>query len=65
MRCGLDLWVDARHAGESIRSGGDSVVGGCSVIVGYTRTERTVYDIDDPSYGKLDEAGCWTGPRRL
>ena len=27
------------------------------VIVGYTRTERTVYQIDDPSYGKLDEAG--------
>src|SRR5437588_8969205 len=27
------------------------------VIVGYTRTERTVYDIDDPSYGKLDDAG--------
>ena len=27
------------------------------VVVGYTRTERTVYDIDDPSYGKLDEAG--------
>ncbi|MEX0678791.1 MAG: carboxylesterase family protein [Pirellulales bacterium] len=27
------------------------------VIVGYTRTERTVYQIDDPSYGQLDEAG--------
>ena len=27
------------------------------VIVGYTRTERTVYQIDDPSFGKLDEAG--------
>jgi para-nitrobenzyl esterase len=27
------------------------------VIVGYTRTERTVYDIDNASYGKLDEAG--------
>jgi para-nitrobenzyl esterase len=27
------------------------------VIVGYTRTERTVYQIDDPSYGKLDETG--------
>jgi para-nitrobenzyl esterase len=27
------------------------------VIIGYTRTERTVYEIDDPNYGKLDEAG--------
>jgi para-nitrobenzyl esterase len=27
------------------------------VIVGYTRTERTVYEIDSPGYGKLDEAG--------
>ena len=27
------------------------------VIVGYTRTERTVYLIDDPTFGKLDEAG--------
>ena len=27
------------------------------VIVGYTRTERTVYEIDGPSYGQLDEAG--------
>jgi para-nitrobenzyl esterase len=27
------------------------------VMVGYTRTERTVYEIDDPAYGKLDEAG--------
>src|SRR5262245_25165189 len=27
------------------------------VIVGYTRTERTVYEIDSPNYGKLDEAG--------
>lgn len=27
------------------------------VIVGYTRTERTVYEIDSPTYGKLDEAG--------
>jgi len=28
-------------------------------------TERTVYDIDDPSYGKLDEAGFWTGPKKM
>jgi para-nitrobenzyl esterase len=27
------------------------------VIVGYTRTERTVYEIDSPTFGKLDEAG--------
>jgi para-nitrobenzyl esterase len=27
------------------------------VIVGYTRTERTVYEIDTPTYGQLDEAG--------
>jgi para-nitrobenzyl esterase len=27
------------------------------VIVGYTRTERTVYEIDSPNYGKLYEAG--------
>ena len=25
------------------------------VIVGYTRTERTVYEIDSPNYGKLEE----------
>ena len=35
------------------------------VIVGYTRTERTVYDIDTPSYGKLDEAGLLERTQRL
>jgi para-nitrobenzyl esterase len=35
------------------------------VIVGYTRTERTVYQIDEPSYGVLDEAGLLTGARAL
>lgn len=35
------------------------------VIVGYARTERTVYDIDDPSYGKLDEAGLLERTKRL
>src|SRR5207247_7536073 len=35
------------------------------VIVGYTRTERTVYDIDDPSYGKLDEAGLLDRTKKI
>ncbi len=35
------------------------------VIVGYTRTERTVYEIDSPDYGKLDEAGLLENARRL
>jgi para-nitrobenzyl esterase len=35
------------------------------VIVGYTRTERTVYEIDSPNYGKLDEAGLLENTRRL
>lgn len=35
------------------------------VIVGYTRTERTVYQIDEPSYGVLDEAGLLNGVRGL
>ena len=35
------------------------------VIVGYTRTERTVYDIDTPSFGKLDEAGLMERTRRV
>jgi para-nitrobenzyl esterase len=35
------------------------------VIVGYTRTERTVYDIDSPSFGKMDEAGLKEGTRKL
>jgi para-nitrobenzyl esterase len=35
------------------------------VIVGYTRTERTVYDIDTPSFGKLDEAGLLERSRRV
>jgi para-nitrobenzyl esterase len=35
------------------------------VIVGYTRTERTVYEIDSPSYGKLDEAGLLENAERL
>jgi para-nitrobenzyl esterase len=35
------------------------------MIVGYTRTERTVYDIDDPNYGKLDEAGLLERTKRL
>ncbi|MCI0487560.1 MAG: carboxylesterase/lipase family protein [Blastocatellia bacterium] len=34
------------------------------VIVGYTRTERTVYEIDDESYGKLDEAGLLERTKR-
>jgi para-nitrobenzyl esterase len=35
------------------------------VIVGYTRTERTVYDIDTPSFGRLDEAGLLDRTRRV
>jgi para-nitrobenzyl esterase len=35
------------------------------VIVGYTRTERTVYEIDSPNYGKLDEAGLMENAKRL
>jgi para-nitrobenzyl esterase len=35
------------------------------VIVGYTRTERTVYQIDEPSYGVLDDAGLLNGVRTL
>jgi para-nitrobenzyl esterase len=35
------------------------------VIVGYTRTERTVYDIDSPNYGKLDDAGLLENAKRL
>jgi para-nitrobenzyl esterase len=34
------------------------------VIVGYTRTERTVYEIDSPDYGKLDEAGLLANVKR-
>jgi para-nitrobenzyl esterase len=34
------------------------------VIVGYTRTERTVYEIDSPNFGKLDEAGLLANIRR-
>jgi para-nitrobenzyl esterase len=35
------------------------------VIVGYTRTERTVYEIDSPDYGKLDDAGLRAAMKRL
>ena len=35
------------------------------VIVGYTRTERTVYEIDSPGYGKLDDAGLLDAARSL
>jgi para-nitrobenzyl esterase len=35
------------------------------VIVGYTRTERTVYEVDSPNYGKLDEAGLLENAKRL
>ncbi len=35
------------------------------VIVGYTRTERTVYEIDSPAFGKLDEAGLLESARKL
>ncbi len=34
------------------------------VIVGYTRTERTVYEIDSVGYGKLDEAGLLANVKR-
>jgi para-nitrobenzyl esterase len=34
------------------------------VIVGYTRTERTVYEIDLPTFGKLDEAGLMKSAKR-
>ena len=35
------------------------------VIVGYTRTERTVYEIDSPNYGKLDDAGLLENVKRV
>src|SRR6266508_5604518 len=35
------------------------------VIVGYTRTERTVYEIDSSNYGKLDEAELLENAKRL
>ncbi len=35
------------------------------VIVGYTRTERTVYEIDSPNYGKLDDAGLRENVKRV
>ena len=35
------------------------------VMVGYTRTERTVYEIDEPSYGQLDEAGLSERAQRI
>jgi para-nitrobenzyl esterase len=38
---------------------------GVPVIVGYTRTERTVYEIDSPDYGKLDEAGLMANAKRV
>ncbi len=34
------------------------------VIVGYTRTERTVYEIDSPTFGKLDEEGLMKSATR-
>jgi para-nitrobenzyl esterase len=42
-----------------------SVSADVPVIVGYTRTERTVYDIDTPTFGKLDEAGLLERTRRI
>ncbi|MEK6287727.1 MAG: carboxylesterase/lipase family protein [Acidobacteriota bacterium] len=41
------------------------VSAGVPVIVGYTRTERTVYEIDSPDYGKLDEAGLLANVKRV
>ncbi|MFY9608577.1 MAG: carboxylesterase family protein [Blastocatellia bacterium] len=38
---------------------------GVPVIVGYTRTERTVYEVDSPDYGKLDEAGLLANVKRV
>jgi len=35
------------------------------VIVGYTRTERTVYEIDSPTFGQLDEAGLLESAKKL
>ncbi len=35
------------------------------VMVGYTRTERTVYEIDAPGYGQLDEAGLLANAKRI
>jgi para-nitrobenzyl esterase len=35
------------------------------VIVGYTRTERTVYEIDSPTFGKLDEAGLLESTKKV
>ncbi|HXU08016.1 MAG TPA: carboxylesterase family protein, partial [Blastocatellia bacterium] len=35
------------------------------VIVGYTRTERTVYEIDTPNFGKLDEPGLLEAMKKL
>jgi para-nitrobenzyl esterase len=33
------------------------------VIVGYTRTERTVYEVDSPAYGTLDQTGLLANVR--
>src|SRR5258708_34531707 len=38
---------------------------GVPVIVGYTRTERTVYEIDNADYGQLDEAGLLDRVKRV
>jgi len=35
------------------------------VMIGYARTERTVYDIDTPTYGKLDDAGLLDAAKKL
>ncbi len=42
-----------------------SVSADIPVMVGYTRTERTVYEIDTPGYGQLDEAGLLANAKRL
>jgi para-nitrobenzyl esterase len=34
------------------------------VIVGYTRTERTVYDVDTPTFGKLDDEALMKNAKR-
>ena len=35
------------------------------VMIGYARTERTVYDIDTPTYGKLDDTGLMDAAKKL
>lgn len=69
----LDKLIDAYTQGGPVIDGkilpanpiGSALSDDVPVMVGFTRTERTVYEIDNPTYGNIDEQGLLASTEKL